>query len=437
MLSREDNELMCRVGADTPMGKAMRRYWIPALLSEELPEAGGDPRRVQLLGEEFVAFRGSDGTVGFVREACRHRGASLALGRVEGCAIRCLYHGWKFATDGTVLETPNVSDERFKGRFKQPAFPTREAGGLIWVYLGPREKEPAFPHWHWFDLPSTHILPVTYVVDCNYVQVIEGLFDSSHLTVLHQDGFLQQVGDGFNQDYFKKSSSVLSDAAPKSDAEETEFGFHYVALRQKQIDGAAKMEARIATFIAPFMTLNPNGDFVGIVVPMSDVRSRHFFVFWDAENKVGEEPQRSQQLKFVGMDEATMDAFGISLKTCDQPGKPSRENNFLQDRAAMRNGRFTGLPLFIPEDVAMTVSCGEIRDRSTEMLANADIGIATLYRALLTCARRIERDETPIELKDTNGIVGINGLLDDGQAWQELVPHHKPLRRRTGAPASA
>ena len=434
MLSKKDNEAMCRVGPDTLMGKAMRRYWIPALLSEELPEAGGDPRRVQLLGENFVAFRNSEGSVGFVREACRHRGASLALGRVDGCGIRCLYHGWKFAPDGTVLETPNVSEERFKTRFKQPAFPTREAGGLIWVYLGPREKEPAFTHWHWFDLPAANRLPVTYVVDCNYVQVIEGLFDSSHLTVLHQDGFHQGVGDGFNQDYFDKTSSVTSDAAPKSDAEETEFGFHYVALRKKHANGATKMEARIAAFVSPFLALNPNGDFVGIVVPMSDVRSRHFFVFWDAKNKIGEEPQRSQQLKFVGMDEATMDAFGISLKTCDRPDKPSRENNFLQDRAAMRDGRFTGLPLFIPEDVAMTVSSGEIRDRSTEMLAKADIGVTMLYRALLTCAHRVEKGEAPVELADTTGIVGTNGFLNEDQAWQTLVPNHKPLRRRASAP---
>ena len=103
----------------------------------------------------------------------------------------------------------------------------------------------------------------------------------------------------------------------------------------------------------------------------------------------------------------------------------------------MRNGRFTGLPLFIPEDVAMTVSCGEIRDRSTEMLTNADIGVATLYRALLTCARRSEGGEAPVELKDTNGIVGTNALLNEGQSWQSLVPDHKPLRRRTGASAQA
>src|SRR6185369_2089244 len=104
MLSKADNELMCRVGPGTPMGNAMRRYWIPALTSEELPQPDCDPRRIMLLGEEFVAFRNTDGKVGFLDEYCCHRNASLALGRVEQNGIRCIYHGWKFAVDGTVLE---------------------------------------------------------------------------------------------------------------------------------------------------------------------------------------------------------------------------------------------------------------------------------------------------------------------------------------------
>jgi len=57
MLSAEDNELLTRVGAGTPMGEMIRRYWIPALLCEELPERDGKPVRVRLLGEDLVAFR--------------------------------------------------------------------------------------------------------------------------------------------------------------------------------------------------------------------------------------------------------------------------------------------------------------------------------------------------------------------------------------------
>ena len=229
MLTRENNELICRVGAGTAMGTAFRRFWLPALLSDELPAPDCDPRRVQLLGEDFVAFRDSDGKVGLLDEYCCHRNASLALGRVEHGGIRCIYHGWKFAVDGTVLETPNVADPSFKQRFKARAYPVREAGGLIWVYLGPATQMPAFPRWPFFDLPSPHLLPVYAVVNCNYVQVMEGLINSSHLTVLHTSP-LKTTG-GSELDFAKKTAHLQFNAAPRIEAEETDFGFHYVAMR--------------------------------------------------------------------------------------------------------------------------------------------------------------------------------------------------------------
>ena len=123
----------------------MRRFWLPALASSELPEPGGDPLAIQMLNERLVAFRGEDGKVGIIDEYCRHRGASLALGRVENCGVRCIYHGWKFGADGEVQETPNVSDPQFKTRFKAKAYPTREAGGLVWVYMGDPAEVPALP----------------------------------------------------------------------------------------------------------------------------------------------------------------------------------------------------------------------------------------------------------------------------------------------------
>jgi AcrR family transcriptional regulator len=86
---------------------------------------------VELLGEHFLAFRDSEGRVGLLDQNCCHRGASLLLGRVEGCGLRCIYHGWKFAVDGKVLETPNVPDPKFKDRVRARAYPVRESAGLI------------------------------------------------------------------------------------------------------------------------------------------------------------------------------------------------------------------------------------------------------------------------------------------------------------------
>jgi len=100
MLSREDNELLCRVGRGTPMGELMRQYWMPAALSSELPDRDGAPLRVRLLGEDLIAFRTSSGAVGLVRNSCPHRGASLFYGRNEGEGLRCVYHGWKFDVGG-------------------------------------------------------------------------------------------------------------------------------------------------------------------------------------------------------------------------------------------------------------------------------------------------------------------------------------------------
>ncbi|HEX2725160.1 MAG TPA: Rieske 2Fe-2S domain-containing protein, partial [Beijerinckiaceae bacterium] len=104
MLTAEENDLLCRVEGDTPMGHLMRRHWVPAVLSEQLVEPDGTPVRVRLFGEDLVAFRDSDGRLGVLGEYCAHRKASLALGRNEECGLRCLYHGWKFDVDGNVLE---------------------------------------------------------------------------------------------------------------------------------------------------------------------------------------------------------------------------------------------------------------------------------------------------------------------------------------------
>ena len=102
MLSEQDNDIMCRVGPGTPMGNLMREFWIPALMSSELPVPDGPPLRLRLLGENLISFRDSKGQVGIVTQACPHRGASLFFGRNEEEGLRCVYHGWKFDVTGDV-----------------------------------------------------------------------------------------------------------------------------------------------------------------------------------------------------------------------------------------------------------------------------------------------------------------------------------------------
>src|SRR5438094_8521694 len=129
MLSKEENELVTRVGPGTPMGEAMRRYWMPALLAEELPEPEGPPVRVRLLGEDLVAFRDSTGQVGLLDAHCPHRGASLYFGRNEEGGLRCVYHGWKFDVGGKGVELPSEAPEgTVKERIRLSGFPCGETG---------------------------------------------------------------------------------------------------------------------------------------------------------------------------------------------------------------------------------------------------------------------------------------------------------------------
>src|SRR6267154_2477424 len=137
MLSKEDNELLCRVGPGTPMGELMRQYWLPAMLSSELPSPDSDPLRVMLLGEQLIAFRDSNGKVGLLANNCPHRGASLFFGRNEEVGLRCVYHGWKFDTDGTCVDMPNEPAESdFKSKVKAISYPCVEMAGVVWTYMG-------------------------------------------------------------------------------------------------------------------------------------------------------------------------------------------------------------------------------------------------------------------------------------------------------------
>src|SRR5436305_1779386 len=145
-MTTEENQLLTRVGPGTPMGSVLRRYWMPALLSCELPDPDCPPVRVKLLGEELVAFRDSEGRVGLLDEYCPHRCASLFLGRNEAAGLRCVYHGWKFDVDGRCVEMPNEpSESTFKDKVRHIAYPCIERGGAVWAYMGTRSVPPPLP----------------------------------------------------------------------------------------------------------------------------------------------------------------------------------------------------------------------------------------------------------------------------------------------------
>ena len=136
MLSADDNRLLTQSDAGTPMGELLRRFWLPVLLSEEIPEPDGTPKKITVMGEALLAFRDTTGRVGIIDQNCPHRGANLWLGRNEQCGIRCVYHGWKFDADGRCVDMPtSYPDLNAKDKIHIKAYPAREQGGMVWAYM--------------------------------------------------------------------------------------------------------------------------------------------------------------------------------------------------------------------------------------------------------------------------------------------------------------
>jgi len=175
MLTAEQNALLTEVGPSTPLGRTFRRYWLPALLSEELLEPDGPPRRVRILGEDLIAFRDGDGVVGIVGAYCPHRRAPMFFGRNEEHGLRCVYHGWKFDRSGSCVDMPSEpADSLFKTKVGIDAYPAWEGGGMIWIYMGPAEKMPAYPDYEVVRAPETHRFVSKTFQECNYLQALEG-----------------------------------------------------------------------------------------------------------------------------------------------------------------------------------------------------------------------------------------------------------------------
>src|SRR5436190_22022242 len=185
-LSREENDLLCRVEGDTPMGGIMRSHWLPVCLSDEVAEKDGAPVRSRLLGEDLVVFRDSQNRLGVLGEFCLHRRASLVYGRNEENGLRCLYHGWKFDVDGNVVEMPSEPVESgLCAKVKHRAYPSREAGGCLWVWLGDRDNVAPFERPPFAPTDAARLSIVKFVVPCNWAQILEGAIDSAHSSTLH------------------------------------------------------------------------------------------------------------------------------------------------------------------------------------------------------------------------------------------------------------
>ena len=417
MLSREDNELMCRVGRGTPMGTLMREYWIPAALSSELPEPEGSPLRVRLLGEDLVAYRTASGAVGLMQNACPHRGASLFFGRNEGEGLRCVYHGWKFDCAGHCTDMPSEPGEsNFKDKVKAVAYPCVEQAGLIWTYMGPRKTPPPMPNLE--PIMSADAKIQVYQRECNWVQALEGDIDTGHTVFLHLGSVdAEEVPEGSWARY------ALSSRAAEYDVRDTEFGTIYGAGRPAEADSTYW---RTACFLFPFWAMVPTG-VLGL-----EVRARGWIPMDDGHTlaitiSLGQQAQsRNAGRQTVGPPETlpnTTDWYGRFRCVADA------KNDYLIDRKSQKANSYTGINAIFLQDQAVTESMGEIYNRTEEHLGSSDAMVIRTRKRLIDAAKALrDKGQVPPGVDDPNVYQVRSGgvVLPNGVDWFEAT---KELRK--------
>jgi nitrite reductase/ring-hydroxylating ferredoxin subunit len=176
------DDKLTRVGPGTPGGEYLRRSWQPVCLSSELGEL---PLKVRLLGEKLVMFRTHNGEIGLLDQHCSHRGASLEYGLPTDVGIQCCYHGWHFACDGRILDTPNDPNSSLKKRICHPAYPVHEHLGIIFAWLGPPQEKTDFVILDSYLQPDTKMVPFSLYFPCNWVQLLDNTQDPTHSCFLH------------------------------------------------------------------------------------------------------------------------------------------------------------------------------------------------------------------------------------------------------------
>ena len=414
MTTVSENELMTRVEGDAPMGRLMREnYWIPFALSENLV-VGDAPTPVRLFGENYIAFRAENGQVGFFDELCPHRRASLALGRIEGNGVRCIYHGWKIDVSGCVVEAPTQVQrpEQFAANVRVAHFPVHEAGGIAWVWLG-AAAEPAFP-----DLPfdAEHGVNTNMTVSllpCNWLQGLEGGSTRCTAPSCIRAGSARSPSERVRSMRLRRSPVDVR-RRPRYETEATPYGMRAASLRTV---GDGQTYIRLSHYFFPLVIVVPTGyaDHTQIFA-FTPVDDTHHLVFF---GNYGVVPQMAQrEFRSVRQDIET-DPRNFAAAGGD------RSNRWGQDRELMDAGHFTGVARsVIDEDALVQVSMGPIVDRSKENLSSSDVAVAQARRLILDTLAAAEEGELPPGSASAPQVVHVphpvDGMVDDGASWRQL-----------------
>ncbi len=414
MLTREENERLTRVGAGTPMGETMRRYWLPALLSWELPEPDGAPVRVRLLGEDLVAFRTTDGRIGLVDEFCPHRGASLWLGRNEENGLRCVYHGWKYDVTGQCIDQMN-EPRQFCSKVSVKAYPTYEESGVVWTYMGPPELQPAPPKFAWTQAPETHRAVSKCIESCNWLQALEGGIDTSHFTILHRALKRNALQPGI-----QPGDPGMRSGAPTLEVDVTDYGYRYYGIRPL----GDQNYVRGYHFIMPFTQLRPPG-------PDKEEVHGHYWVpiddetcmVWNFYYSYGKDP--------IGNREAegnSGNAYGSHVDPKTFLPVRNRANGWMLDRQMQKTETFTGIDGINQQDRAVQESMGRIVDRTREHLGPADRAVVATRRLLLEAIDAVAHGQEPRGVSPAYyEAIAAEAVLPKSEDWRaDILPRMHP-----------
>jgi phenylpropionate dioxygenase-like ring-hydroxylating dioxygenase large terminal subunit len=439
MLSKADNDALTQVGPGTLLGDLMRQYWIPALMTTEVPEPDCPPVRLRLLGENLIGFRTTSGKVGIVANACPHRGASMFFGRNEEDGLRCVYHGWKFDTAGACVDMPSEpAESNFKNKVRTVAYPTEERNGVIWVYMGPRVTPPELPGLEPNMLPGGRV--EKFLRDCSWLQSFEGDLDTTHIGFLHFGHVKAEDVEPRSMDYY-----TLKRRDPKMMVYDTEWGATYGSYRPAEEDTTYW---RIAQYLAPFYSMPPTG-ILGVrmaviaIVPVDDAHSMRWQISGPAGamsrqfGKIGPAYARHPEAAYLPDEGGWLGKWRLTQ---------NKANDYLIDRemqASMQS--WTGIMGIGDQDHAVVESMGDIYERTQEHLGTSDLMVIRLRRLLLKWARDLRDHGTPpVGVDDpiayrarSGGIVlpnGINGMDVTGDLQRGIETREAFHQRYAMAP---
>jgi phenylpropionate dioxygenase-like ring-hydroxylating dioxygenase large terminal subunit len=414
MISREQNELMTRIGPGTPAGKLLRRYWQPVALLDEMK--GERPvKAVRLFGENLVLYH-TEKSFSLIQRHCPHRGADLAYGRIEADGLRCSFHGWKFDSRGKCVETPAEPEgSRLCEHIKTVSYPVVEKSGILFAWLG-EGAAPAFPHFDCFVAPDAYTFAFKGYWDCNWLQALEVGIDPAHASWLHKyfededtAGSYGKQFRGVPADSDLPISKVLREYdRPEIRVERTDYGMRLQTLRRIS---DAQSHIRVTNILFPqafVIPMNAEMTITQFHVPVDDTGCYWYSIFTSFAGPVDKDTMRNQR-----------------LRTYPAPDyKPifSRENSWGFSAEEQKFKTFTGMGFDINiHDQFACESQGLIADRTKENLGSTDKGIVLYRRLLVDAIRKNEAGEQPpvIDAMGPPTIDGIGPTAKIDEYWKE------------------